>query len=199
MCKRFQSLKNETKNINAKELLCLSLSFWKTYPSRIKRIMAIIAFFVLSLIVTMAGVLTPLSFEEASSLSRELEETRQSINLQFIFGNNFMICMAMFVPIAGPVFGFYALYSTGVLIAADSIANGLSPLTSFLFLFILPVFWLEFLAYSAAMAESVWLTWRIIQHRGKSELVKTCIFVSICAVILFVAAIIEIALIAMFT
>jgi len=176
----------------------LALSFWKAYPSRIKRILAIVVFFVVSLIVTIAGVLTPLSLEEANSLNQEIKQMQENINMQFIFGNNFMICLGMFVPFAGPVFGFYAFYSTGVLIAAYSIANGLPPLMSFISLLIFPVFWLEFLAYSVAMAESVWLTWRIIQHRGRNELVKTCIFISICAVILLVAAIIEIALIAMF-
>jgi len=177
----------------------LVLNFWKTSPSRIKRILTIVVFFLLSIIITMAGVLTPLSYEEANSISEELEQMRQKINIQFIFGNNFMICLVMFVPIGGPIFGFYALYNTGVLIAADSIAHGLPPIISFLFLFILPVFWLEFLAYSTAFAESVWLFWRIVQHRGKRELVNTCILISICAVILLVAAIIELLLIAIFT
>ncbi len=174
-------------------------SFWKNSPPRIKRILTIIIFFLLSIVITAVGVLTPLSFEEADSMSKEVEQLRQNISLQFIFGNNFMICLLMFVPIAGPIFGFYALYNTGVLIAADSIAHGLSPFTSFLLLFILPVAWLEFLAYSTAFAESVWLIWRVIHHNVRRELVNACILISICAVILLAAAIIEIALIVMLT
>lgn len=177
----------------------MAFSFWRKSPPKIKRILTIIFFFLLSFIITIVGVVTPLSFEEADSLSKEVEQLRQNISLQFIFGNNFMICLLMFVPIAGPVFGFYALYNTGVLIAADSIAHGLSPLTSSLLLFIYPVVWLEFLAYSTAFAESVWLIWRIIHHRGRRELVNACILISICAVILLAAAIIEIALIVMLT
>ena len=175
----------------------MALIFWKAYPSRIKRILTIVAFFLLSIIITVAGALTPLSHEEASSISQELEQLRPKISIQFIFGNNFMICLLMFVPIAGPLFGFYALYNTGVLVAAESVTYGVHPLLGFISLFILPVIWLEFFAYSAAMAESVWLTWRIIQRRGKSELMKTCVFISICAVTLLVAAIVEIAILAM--
>jgi len=106
-----------------------------------------------------------------------------------------MISLIMFVPIIGPIFGFYALYNTGVAIAAQSIGEGIHPLTVFLFLFIFPPTWLEFIAYSTAIAESFWLAWRIIKHKGKKEIVNACILISICAVMLLIAAIIEIALI----
>jgi len=362
----------------------------KHTPTKIKRILTIALFFLLSIVITIAGVLTPLSLGEAGGIEKELEETREHVNVQLIFGNNFMICLAMFVPVAGPIFGSYVLYNTGVAIAADSIAfacnqtviyasndtyidenhpdtvmddesglyigrpatdkaerallhfsmsnlptdaiitqaklklylsysnsdsqniwaymltqtewddgsvtwnnytanrawnnpggdytttNGTSTSVGttagqwyewdvkdiavyafsnldkqvhlllkyenetasrnmkvfnsisqapnkpklevtyyvksklescrqpvfliflFLFLFAFPFTWLEFLAYSTAFAESVWLTWRIIQHKGKKELVNTCIFISICAVMLLVAAIVEMAIISYF-
>ncbi|MDH5460138.1 MAG: stage II sporulation protein M [Candidatus Bathyarchaeia archaeon] len=177
----------------------MALDFWKSATTRIKKILTIAAFFLLSLIITIAGVLTPLSPSEASDIKQELEQMRENISVQLIFGNNFMICLAMFIPVAGPVFGCYVLYSTGVVIAAESLSEGLPPLIVFLFLFAFPFTWLEFLAYSIAFAQSVWLTRRIIQHRGKRELVNTCILISICAVMLLIAAIIETALIAMLT
>jgi hypothetical protein len=152
-------------------------------------------FFLLSIIITVAGTLTPLSLEEANEIEQQLEEMRESINVQLIFGNNFMICLAMFIPIAGPIFGCYVLYNTGIVIAAESITQGLSPLIIFVFLFVFPFTWLEFLAYSVAFAESVWLVWRIVQHNGKKEIVNACILISICAVTLLAAAIIEMALI----
>jgi len=183
----------------------LALEYWRKSSARTKRILTIVAFFLLSLIITFIGVLTPLASEEANEISNELNQTLENMrrmnNFQktaSIFGNNFIICLIMFMPIAGLVFGLYVLYSTGVVIAAESISSELPPPIGFLFLFILPVIWLEFLAYSTAFAESVWLTRRIIQHRGKGELIRTCIFISICAVILLVAAIIEIAMIAKF-
>jgi uncharacterized membrane protein len=173
----------------------LALNLWKNFSSRIRRILTILAFFLLSLIITIAGVFTSLSREEANDINSELEKIRQNINTQLIFGNNFMISLIMFVPIIGPIFGFYALYNTGVAIAAQSIGEGIHPLTVFLFLFIFPPTWLEFIAYSTAIAESFWLAWRIIKHKGKKEIVNACILISICAVMLLIAAIIEIALI----
>jgi hypothetical protein len=176
----------------------LAYSFWRNAPTKIKRILTIAAFFVLSIIVTVAGVLTPLSHEEASEIEKELEEIQENVNIQLIFGNNFMICLAMFVPVAGPILGSYVLYNTGVVIAATSVVEGLPSLLVFLFLFAFPFTWLEFLAYSAAFAESIWLTWRIIQRKGKKELVNACILISICAVMLLTAAIVEMAMISYF-
>lgn len=151
--------------------------------------------FLAAIMITIAGVLTPLSASEANELKQELDEMREKISLQFIFGNNLMICLIMFVPFAGPVFGGYVLYNTGVIIAAESIVEGAPPLIIFLSLFIFPFAWLEFIAYSTALAESFWLFWRLIHRQGKRELVNVSILISICAVILLAAAIIEMALI----
>lgn len=195
MCKGFQNPKNNSKSVEPKEVIWLAFDFWKNAPTKIRRILTIVAFFFLSIIIVIAGTLTPLSLEEVNEIEKELEEMRGKISVQLIFGNNFMICLAMFVPFVGPFFGCYVLYSTGVVIAAESIVQGLPPLMVFLFLFVFPFTWLEFLAYSIAFSASVWLTWRIMQHRSKKELVNACIFISICAVMLLVAAIIEMALI----
>jgi len=182
----------------------LAFNFWKNAPVKIKRILTIAAFFFLAIVITVAGILTPLSNEDINTLGKGLEETRENIDslpevqqVSFIFGNNFMLCLVGFVPIAGPIFEFYVLYSTGVVISADVAYESIqaSSLLIFLLLFIFPWTWLEFLAYSTAIAESFWLTWRIIQHKWKIEIKNTCILISICAVMLLVAAIIEAALI----
>jgi uncharacterized membrane protein SpoIIM required for sporulation len=114
----------------------------------------------------------------------------------FIFRNNFMISLMMFIPLAGPFLGSYVLYNTGVVIAAESNVMHVPGLTVFFFLFIFPFTWMEFIAYSTAFAASVWLTWRLIQRRGKKEFIRTCIFLAICAVLLFVAALVESVIIA---
>lgn len=173
----------------------MRLSFWQTFPPRIKRIITVVAFFFLAIIITIAGTLTPLSREDASSINDELEQLRPKVSVQYIFGNNLMLCLAMFVPIAGPIFGGYVLYNTGLVIAAQSIANDLPPLITFFTLLIFPFAWLEFFAYSTAFTESFWLIRRIMQRRGRREIVNACILISICAVLLLVAAIIEMALI----
>lgn len=183
----------------------LAIDFWRRAPSRRKRIISIVAFLVLSVIVTVAGVLTPLSDEEVEVLGEELESTQTTLvslsrvqQVSFIFGNNLMICVAGFVPVAGLLFEFYVLYSTGVVISAYEAYDEdiqVNPLLLFFSLFIFPFFWLEFLAYSTAMAESVWLIRRILQHKTRREIKNACLLVSACVVMLLAAAIIEVALI----
>lgn len=179
------------------------LRFWESSTPKMKRILTVTAFFSLAVVITVAGVLTPLNTEEADALGKELNQTRGTVKslesvqqVSFIFGNNFMMCLAGFVPIAGPAFECYVLYNTGVVIAADSY-NRASPLLMFFLLFIFPFTWLEFLAYSVAMAESFWLTWRLIQRRGRGEIRNTCIFITLCAVVLLVAAVIEVGFISL--
>ena len=176
----------------------MALNLWNNLPSKIKRILTIAIFFFISIIITIAGALTPLSPSDARDIKQEFDKISANPNVQLIFGNNFMICLIMFIPVVGPIIGSYALYSTGVVIAAQSIVGGLPPLTAFLSLFILPFAWLEFLAYSTALVESFWLIWRMFHHKMKRELVNTCILISICAVMLFAAAVIEMALILYF-
>ncbi|MEM3672986.1 MAG: stage II sporulation protein M [Candidatus Bathyarchaeia archaeon] len=178
----------------------MSLDFWKKASPRNKRIISIIMVFVASIIITAVGVLTPVEEHEAIETSNDLEQTinllkEKNLVLHFIFGNNFMITLIMFIPIFGPFFGGYVFYNTGVVISALATAQNAPPTLVFLLLFLTPVAWLEFLAYSTAIAESIWLVRRILQRRGKNELVNASIFISICAVLLAVAAVIETAMI----
>lgn len=182
----------------------MAFNFWRGLPTKIKRILTIAAFFLLSIIITVSGVLTPLSDQEINDFGEGLEETQTTIDslsglqqTSFIFGNNLMICLAGFVPIIGPVLEFFVLYSTGVTITAYAAYKSvqINPLLLFFSLFLFPFTWLEFLAYSTAIAESFWLIWRIIQRKGKREIKNSCILISICTVMLIVAAIVEVAII----
>jgi hypothetical protein len=152
------------------------------------------------MLITAAGALTPVEEQEAIETSRELEQTvnwlkEKNLLLNFIFGNNFLITLIMFIPFAGPIVGGYVFYNTGVLIAALAVARNAPPIIVLLLLFLTPVAWLEFLAYSIAIAESVWLVRRILQRKAKRELVNASLFISICAVLLAVAAVTETAMI----
>lgn len=108
----------------------------------------------------------------------------------------------MFIPIFGPVFGFYALYNSGVAIEAQVIVeprlSGIPPIFALLTEFLLPVIWLEFIAYSTAFAESFWLIRRAMQGLFKKEIKNTAILIGISALLLVVGAIIETALIKAF-
>jgi len=112
-----------------------------------------------------------------------------------IFENNFLIDLIMFVPVVGPIFGSYALYNTGRAINAESSsANNTSHVPGVVLAFVLFVFpdtWLEFIAYSTALAASLWLTWSIIVRRAGHEIIRTAEFVAICAGLLLLGAFIE--------
>lgn len=201
MCKRFSNPKNNSQNNNMRMLANMSLSIWKNASPRLKRILSTIAILILCLAVIIAGTATPVPQEQASEISNDLNQTVQSLLendalLQYIFGNNFMICLIMFIPIFGPIFGLYVLYNTGAVIGAIAIAGNFPPLLGFLVLLLTPVAWLEFFAYSIAIAESVWLVRRILQRRVRHELVNASILISICAVLLLLGAIIETVMIA---
>ncbi len=182
----------------------MALSFWKNLSIRNKRILSIIIIFVISVMMVVSGILTPLSSKTINDLGEGFEGTQETINslpetqqVSFIFGNNFMISLIGFIPIVGPIFESYVLYSTGVIITAYVTYTNQpgSPLLLFLVLLVFPFTWLEFLAYSSAMSESFWLLWRLIQRRGKGEIKNFCMMISMCAVMLLLAAIIEVAII----
>ncbi len=173
----------------------MSITIWTKASARRKRLFSIIAVFIIAIAITVIGTLVPISAQDANQISKDLNQTTNTLKdqgalTQFIFGNNFLICLLMFVPIIGPLLGFYILFNTGSAISAIATAEGINPLLAFALVFI-PIGFIEFTAYSAAMSESVWLFWRLVTRRGLRELRVTCIFISICAVLLAVGAIIE--------
>jgi hypothetical protein len=101
----------------------------------------------------------------------------------------------MFIPILGPLLGFFIMFNTGTAIGAIAIAEGFPPALALVSLFLTPVAWLEFAAYSTAMAESVWLLRRFLQRLALRELRRSTILISITAVLLAVAAIVEVVII----
>jgi hypothetical protein len=178
----------------------MSLEFWKKASLMRKRIITILVIFVAIVILTAIATMTPIDETQARQTYNDLNQTVNDLKnnnalLQFIFGNNFELTLIMFVPFIGPIFGFYVLYNTGVVLEASAIAQNLPPTLSYVVLFLTPVVWLEFAAYSTAMAGSIWLSARIIQNRAKHELTNTAKFIAICAVLLLLGAIVETVLI----
>ena len=184
----------------------MAIQSWQKLRSRYRRLLTIFLFLALGLTATAIGVLTPMSYQEAVDRSSDLNQTRQNIQemdllsgAATIFSNNFLICLIMFIPFFGLAIGFYILYNTGLYISAESSLSNVSPILTFLTLIIFPFAWLEFITYSTAFAENVWLPWRLIKYRDLSELVKAGMLILIVAGILFLAAIIEMAVILSFS
>ncbi|HLN44993.1 MAG TPA: stage II sporulation protein M [Candidatus Sulfotelmatobacter sp.] len=179
----------------------MSISIWTRASPRRKRILSVIAVLIVAIIITVIGSFTPISQQDAQNITKDLNQTvttgrEQGTLAPYIFGNNLFICLLMFVPIIGPIAGLFILYTTGTVVGAIAISGGYSPALALIALFITPVAWLEFAAYSTAMAESVWLFRRLLQGRGIPELRKnTVLFITIAVVLLAVGAIVETALI----
>lgn len=176
-------------------MMKLDLSFWTNASSKRKRVYTIIFIFVLVAIVTFVASYIPVSQSDANSISSSINGT---VNMhksngtltEYFFLNNFEICLAMFIPIIGPILGLGIMGSTGYALGAISKVQGYPPWVAMVSELLLPVFWLEYIAYSAAMAESIWLTRRLFQGRWM-ELKNTAIMIVICAAILVVSAAIE--------
>ncbi|MCX8153191.1 MAG: stage II sporulation protein M [Candidatus Bathyarchaeota archaeon] len=176
------------------------LDVWRNASSKRKRVYTVVAVFVFSIIITLVGTLMPVDAEQARQINDRLNQTltaatESEMLMQYIFGNNFFICLIMFIPIVGPIFGFSVLFSTGVATSAIAVAQGFPSILAVVALVITPVFWLEYAAYSTAMAMSFWLFRRILQGRGGDEFRNTCLFITLCAALLAVGAAVETVLI----
>jgi hypothetical protein len=196
MCQRFSLFKNKATELK-RGFISMSLSIWRNASPIHKRILSIVAIFIVA--ITVIGSLMPMDPQQAKDISNDLNQTVNTMKqndtlLPYIFGNNFMICLLMFIPVIGPLLGSYILFNTGTVIGAISAAEGIPTIVALAATFI-PIGLIEFTAYSAAMTESIWLVRRILQGRGLRELKNTGLFVSICAVVLILGAIIETALI----
>ncbi len=177
----------------------LNLSFWTEASPKRKRIYSIAAVFIVAFIVTIIGSYIPLSSKEALTLSTQLNETinqnkANNTLTQYIFVNNFSICLLMFIPIVGAALGMFILFDTGVALNAITLTRGYPVWFAIANLMVTPVFWLEFASYSIAMASSIWLFRRLTQHRWR-ELKWTLIFIGSCAGLLAIGAVVEVWLI----
>jgi len=172
-----------------------ALPFWRNSSVKKKRLYAFLFVFVLSIVVTFAGTLVPLTDEEANLLSDKVNQTLSengtlaSLSVA-IFVNNFSICLLMFIPVVGAAFGVFVLFSTGMSISALSMVQGISPIFALLALMLTPIFWIEFVAYSWGMSESIWLFRRLSQKRWW-HIAWTIMFIGVTAALLAIGAVVE--------
>jgi uncharacterized membrane protein SpoIIM required for sporulation len=165
------------------------------------RVKLMLVTLVLCFIITSAGALAQIEFSEADSITQEFQTWQDIlgvVGLQIIFGNNLMHCLFMFIPGVGPFYGFYVLYSTGKVLAALGLMTGENPLLLFISLFIYPHAWLEYVSYSLAISENLWLIHaaRKYQTKGfRNELSTAAKVMAICAILLLIAAIAEMSII----
>jgi uncharacterized membrane protein SpoIIM required for sporulation len=161
------------------------------------RILVLLTAFALCIAITAVGAASKIESFEAHNIVGEFNETEKMLNtigVQFIFGNNLMYCIMMFIPVLGPYYGSIVLYSTGRVLAALGATTGVNPLGLFMTLFIYPHAWLEYVSYSLAISESFWLMFSFVTNRGiglRNEVSIAAKVMAICAVLLLLAAFTE--------
>jgi hypothetical protein len=181
-------------------------SFWKNASIRRKRIYSIIFMFVIAVSLTLIGSLVPLSPQYAKEINDSINQTRtQGLEngtlIPAIFLNNFGLCLAMFIPLAGAVLGLFIMFNTGLAFsaaiqvqsttAASTPPLDITPTTAVIALLVFGlVFLLEYISYSIGIAESIWL-FRRLRQRKWGELKNTAILIGIVAILLIVGAVVE--------
>jgi len=156
----------------------------------------IIAFFVAAIAIMAIGAAMPVNPSEAKTTYDELQNEFQYVaTVPGIFGNNFFHALIMFTPFVGPIYGGIVFFNTGYVVAVIAVHNNVPTGLLFTNLFLYPHTWLEFLAYSIGLSQSVFLASAIVRGRFKQEAVRTCVIITICALILLLAAVLEIILI----
>jgi hypothetical protein len=184
-------------------LMKFGFSFWTKMPHRRKRIVSIIMVFIVAFIATVIGSVLPIDSQTANTISTTLNQTLAQHQIdntlvQYIFLNNFSICLLMFVPIVGAALGLLILFDTGVALAAIATTQGYPVWIGLLSLVVTPIFWIEFVSYSLAMAESIWLFKRLISLKCpivRRELRWLVIFIGTTAGLLALGAVIEVLII----
>jgi hypothetical protein len=180
--------------------------FWKNASSKRKRIYTIIFMFLIAVSLTLIGSLVPLSPQYAKEINDSINQTRnQGLEngtlIPTIFLNNFGLCLLMFIPIAGAAIGLFILFNTGLAFSAviqvQSAAAASTPppeislMTALISLLMFGlIFLIEYVSYSIAITESIWL-YRRLRQRKWGELKNAAILIGIVAVLLIIGAVVE--------
>ncbi len=177
------------------DLLFWKLPFWKNASSKRKRIYSAMFVFIVIFLLFFIGSLIPINHQDATQLVDQLKQTITENQAngtlpQFIFIQNFRISLIFFIPIIGPAFGILSFVTSGYVIGAEAQIFGIPPFLYSSLELLNPIFLIEFMVYSTAISESIWLLLRLIQGRFR-ELKNTAILIGICAGLLAIAAIVE--------
>ena len=186
--------------------MVIGLPLWVNASPKRKRIYSTLFVLILAVVATLAGMLVPLSPEEAQMISDQLnrtitENTAQGTLISTIFLNNFSLCLLMFIPLAGLAIGLFILFSTGMAFRAVfdmQAASGISSATPeiqistalLVLVLVAATFLLEYVSYAIGMTESVWLFRRLL-HRRWIDLKNALKLIGLVALLLIIGALVE--------
>ncbi len=167
--------------------------------------------FLLAVLATIVGFMIPVSQSEAQIISDQLNQTvtqgtQNGTLIPDIFLNNYRLCLLMFIPLAGAALGLGILFFTGqafravleiqasggAAAASSAAAANMTASAAILTLVMIAlVFLLEYVSYTIAMTESVWLFRRLLQNKWKGELKYLLIFIGTVTAFLIIGAVVE--------
>jgi hypothetical protein len=188
------------------KLMNINIPFWNNASPRRKRIYAALFVFLLSVLAIIVGFVVPVSQQDALALQNQLNQTETqglatgTLPLS-IFLNNFLLCLAMFIPLVGLPIGLFLMFNLGQgfrgqleLATSGAVSTGspqIQASTAILFLALAGLtFLLEFTSYSIGMSESIWLFRRLTQHRWR-ELKTALILIGVVAVLMAIGGVVE--------
>lgn len=159
----------------------------------LKRALIFASILMASIAMTFVGTLAQVDRSEAEKVGEEVKAIiKHTPLIPYIFGNNLMHCLLMFVPLLGLIYGMFVMYNTGVVIKMLSVALlQAEAYIAFFSLFLLPHAWIEYVVYSIAMSQGLWLIRAALKGEFKREVSHTYKWVTICAIALLIAAVIE--------
>jgi hypothetical protein len=153
-------------------------------------------------IVTMIGAGQPVPAPSASTMVNGLNASipyssgTEAIAIS-IFKNNYMLALLMAIPLAGPVMATYVSFNTGYMMSAQAVVYSqqyqiaFTGINRFIGIMVTPVFWMEFVCYSAAVLESIYLLQSLFTRNFGRELIRAIIVIIGITVILFISAQVE--------
>jgi len=162
----------------------------------VSRLFLTLILMAVAIFVCMLGTFMPVDVKTANETAQEFEKAREYIvSVPYVFGNNFMHCLIMFIPMVGVAYGMFIMFNTGYIIEMLAVAQGIPAPIAFISLFLLPFTWMEFICYSIAMGQSIILTFKLFKGKIREKFNETYRWITLCAVILLISALIEVVLI----
>jgi hypothetical protein len=162
-----------------------------------KYIICFIVAFALLVISTILGTLVgySTSYVSANQTVSEVHARFETVSIASIFINNFTIAVISFIPVYGVLFVLLVSFNTGYTLGCIGLVAGKSMPYVFSVYFLDVIFVVEYVSYSLALAESMYLVYLAIKE-GKSEFIdrlryNTWKLVLLVALLLFVGAVLE--------
>jgi len=156
------------------------------------RILVFFVFVALFTIVYALGTQSAVTEAEAEEILAYFEGIIAEVDAMLIFTHNLTIALAMFIPGAGMVWGFFSAWTTGFAFAALEFSNPKLSEISPLAVFLTPFGMMELTAYAIAMSRSFLLLQQIIKKTSIFTNKKTTLIeIGIVIGLLLIGGIVE--------